>query len=251
MAFHQSLFINRNMNISKIAAALLLGWAALSTHAETPQETAIRKAIAPRLGDGATIDSVTKTPYAGLYEVRVGGDIFYTDAQAKYLFIGRVLDAKTTEDYTKARVDEINRIKFSELPLDLALKTVKGNGKRVIAVFEDPNCGYWKRFRQTLQQVDNLTVYTFMYNILAEDSAVKSKNIWCTADRNKAWDDWMLNGKAAPAAPESCATPNDKVYALGRKLKITGTPTVFFADGSRIPGAVDVKGLENKFASIK
>lgn len=250
------------MNISKIAAALLLGLAAFTAHAEKPQgtvqksaqeaaqETAIRKTIAPRLG-GATIDSVTKTPYAGLYEVRVGGDIFYTDAQAKYLFIGRVLDAKTTEDYTKARLDEINRIKFGELPLELALKTVKGNGKRVIAVFEDPNCAYCKRFRQTLQQVDNLTVYTFMYNILSEDSVVKSKNIWCAADRNKAWDDWMLNGKAAPAAPDSCATPNDKVYALGRKLKITGTPTVFFADGSRIPGAVDVKGLENKFASIK
>src|SRR3569623_936755 len=121
MAIHQKLFINRNMNISKIAAALLLGRAALSTHAETPQDTAIRKAIAPWLGDGATIDSVTKTPYAGLYEVRVGGDIFYTDAQAKYLFIGRVLDAKTTEDYTKARVDEINRIKFSELRLLQAL----------------------------------------------------------------------------------------------------------------------------------
>ena len=218
---------------------------------ETAQEATIKKLIEPRLGDGAKVDSVTKTPYAGLFEVRVGGDIIYTDEKAKYLFVGRVINTQTSEDYTKARVDDINKIKFSDLPLDSALKTVKGNGKRVIAVFEDPNCGYCKRFRQTLEGVDNVTVYTFMYNILSEDSAVKSKNIWCTADRNKAWDDWMLNGKAAPAAAEACVTPNEKIFNLGRKLKITGTPTIFFADGSRIPGAVDGKGLEGKFASIK
>jgi len=230
----------------------MLGLAAISSHAETAQEASIRKAIAPKLGEGATIDSVTKTPYSGLYEVRVGGDIFYTDAQAKYLFVGRVLDAKTTEDYTKARLDEINKIKFSDLPFESAVKTVKGNGKRVIAVFEDPNCGYCKRFRQTtLQEIDNVTVYTFLYNILSEDSAVKSKNIWCAANRNQAWDEWMVKGKAAPAAPESCATPNEKIYELGRKLRVTGTPTIFFADGTRIPGAIDAKGLESKLATVK
>src|SRR2546421_12724405 len=123
------------MNMIKLAAVAMLGLAAISSHAETAQEASIRKAIAPKLGEGATIDSVTKTPYSGLFEVRVGGDLFYTDAQAKYLFVGRVLDAKTTEDYTKARLDEINKVKFSDLPFESALKTVKGNGKRVIAVF--------------------------------------------------------------------------------------------------------------------
>ena len=181
----------------------------------------------------------------------MGSDIFYTDAQAKYLFVGRILDANTTEDYTKARVDELSKIKFSDLPLESALKTVKGNGKRVIAVFEDPNCGYCKRFRQNLQDVDNVTVYTFLYNILSPDSAVKSKNIWCSADRNKAWDEWMLNNKSAAVAPEACSTPNDKIKALGIKLRVTGTPTIFFTDGSRIPGAVDAKGLEAKLASVK
>jgi thiol:disulfide interchange protein DsbC len=121
----------------------------------------------------------------------------------------------------------------------------------VIAVFEDPNCGYCKRFRQTLQDVDNVTVYTFMYNILSEDSSVKSKNVWCSADRSKAWDEWMLKGKAAPEAAATCATPNQKIYDLGRSLRITGTPTIFFADGSRIPGAIDAKGLEAKLASLK
>jgi thiol:disulfide interchange protein DsbC len=235
----------------KAALTIVLALTALGASAETAQEANIKKLIQPRIGEGAEVESVTKTPYSGLFEVRVGNEIFYTDAQAKYLFVGRVLDANTTEDFTKARLEAINRIKFSDLPLESALKSVKGNGKRVIAVFEDPNCGYCKKFRKTLQEVDNVTVYTFMYNILAEDSSVKSKNIWCTADRSKAWDEWMLNGKAAPAAPESCSTPNEKIYNLGRKLKVTGTPTIFFTDGSRIPGAIDARGLESKLAAIK
>lgn len=239
------------IKLTKLAVAALLGLAAGAALAESAQEAAIKKTLEPRLGDGVKVDSVTRTPYGGLFEVRIGGDIFYTDAKGDYLFLGRVVNSKTMQDYTRARVDEINKIKFSDLPLESALKMVKGNGKRVIAVFEDPNCGYCKRFRHTLNEMDNLTVYTFMYNILAEDSAVKSRNIWCSADRAKAWDEWMMNGKAAPAAPANCTAPNDKILALGQKLKVTGTPTVFFADGTRIPGAVDGKALEAKLASIK
>ena len=193
-----------------------------------------------------------ETPYAGLYEVRVGGDILYTDKKGEFLVIGHVYDAKTSQDLTKARLDDINKISFSDLPFDSAIKQVKGNGKRVIAVFEDPNCGYCKKLRQTtLKDIDNVTIYTFMYNILSDDSFTKSKNIWCAPDRAKAWDDWMLNGKAAPAAPAACATPNDKIFALGRKLRIEGTPAIFFADGTRIPGAIDLKGMEAKFATVK
>ncbi len=239
------------MKAMYMAAAALFALTAVTASAQTAQEAAIRKMVESRLGEGVKVDSITKTPYSGLYEVRIGSDIVYTDAKAEYLFVGRVIDAKTMQDYTKARVDEISKIKFSELPFESALKMVKGDGKRVIAVFEDPNCGYCKRFRQTLNEMDNVTVYTFMYNILSEDSAVKSKNIWCSADRMKAWDDWMLNGKAAPQAPESCTSPNEKIFALGRKMKITGTPTVFFKDGTRIPGAVDLKTIEAKLASIK
>ena len=218
--------------------------------AQTPQEMALKKLVEPKLGEGVKVDSVTKTPYAGLYEVRVGPEVLYTDEKAQFLFLGNVVDAKTGTNYTKARIDEINKIKFSDLPLDLALKTVKGDGKRVIAVFEDPNCGYCKRFRKTLAGINNITVYTFMYNILADDSAVKSKNIWCSADRNKAWDEWMVNGKMAPNAPANCTTPNEKVLALGQKLNVRGTPAIFFADGTRVPGAMDAKALEDKFASL-
>lgn len=239
------------MKMMKIATAVFLTFSAATVSAQSAQEKSIKKLVESRLGDGVKVDSITKTPYAGLYEVRIGADILYTDPKVKYLFVGRVLDAKTHKDYTKERVDEFNKIKFSELPFDSALKMVKGNGKRVIAVFEDPNCGYCKRFRQTLNGMDNITVYTFMYNILSEDSAVKSKNIWCSPERSKAWDEWMLNGKAPAPAPANCTTPNEKIFELGRKLKITGTPTVFFADGTRIPGAIDAKALEEKLASIK
>jgi thiol:disulfide interchange protein DsbC len=184
--------------------------------------------------------------------VRAGGDIIYTDKKGEYLFVGNIFNARTTQNMTKTRLDQINKINFSELPLDSALKLVKGDGKRVMAIFEDPNCGYCKRFRATtLNEIDNVTVYTFMLNILSEDSAEKSKNIWCSADRNKAWDEWMLNNKVAPAAPANCQSPNEKIAALGQKLRINSTPTIVYADGSRTAGALDTKALEAKFATVK
>ncbi|WP_241673227.1 DsbC family protein [Lacisediminimonas profundi] len=231
--------------------AVLLALASFSVMAETAQEASVRKLVQSHIGNEAKIETVKKTPYSGMFEIRVGNDIFYTDAQAKYIFVGRILDAKTSRDFTRERIEEISKVKFSDLPLESALKTVKGNGKRVIAIFEDPNCGYCKRFRRTLQDVDNITVYTFLYNILSEDSNVKSRNVWCSKDRNKAWDDWMLSGKAAPDAAEGCTTPNERVYELGRKLKITGTPTIFFADGTRAAGALDAKALEARLATVK
>jgi thiol:disulfide interchange protein DsbC len=237
------------MNLKQCIALLSLTFTGV-VFAQTAQESAIKKLIEPKLGQGVKVDSVIKTPYSGLFEVRVGSDILYTDEKAQYLFVGNVLDAKSGTNYTKARTDELSKIKFSDLPLESALKMVKGDGKRVIAVFEDPNCGYCKRFRKTLAGMDNITVYTFLYNILSEDSTVKSKNVWCSADRNKAWDEWMLNGKAPSAAPANCATPNEKILALGQKLRVNGTPAIFFADGSRVPGAMDAKGLEEKFASL-
>lgn len=231
--------------------ALLLASSVSVAAAETAEETALRKLIQPRIGGDATIDSVTKTPYSGLFEVRIGTDIFYSDAQAKYLFVGRVIDTATMKDLTQERVQDLSRIKFSDLPLDSAVKKVKGNGKRVIAVFEDPNCGYCKRFHQTLEKVDNVTVYTFLYSVLGPDSVTKSRNIWCSADRSKTWNEWMLRGKVPPTAQAKCDTPHEKVMQLGRQLGVTGTPTIFFADGTRIPGAIDAKGLEDKFATLQ
>ncbi|MDY0964531.1 MULTISPECIES: DsbC family protein [Massilia] len=237
----------------KMKLAVLLATALLAScvDAQNTVEANIKKALEPHLG-GAKIESVKETPYGGLYEVRVAGDILYTDKKGEFLVIGQVYDVKSSRNLTRERIDDINKIKFSDLPLEMALKQVKGNGKRVIAVFEDPNCGYCKRLRQTtLNEIDNVTIYTFMYNILSQDSFTKSKNIWCAPNRNKAWDDWMINGKVPPAAPNACESPNDKVLALGQKLRITGTPAIFFSDGTRIPGAIDLKALEAKFDSLE
>ncbi|MYM37026.1 thioredoxin fold domain-containing protein [Duganella sp. FT50W] len=240
----------RNTKIALLSLSVLM---ASCVEAQTPPSTdAIKKLIEPRLGANVKVDSVTATPYSGLYEVRIGSDILYTDKTATYLVNGHIFNLSTGADLTRERIEEINKIKFSDLPLDKAIKAVKGDGSRVIAVFEDPNCGYCKRLRQTtLKETDNVTIYTFMYNILSDDSFVKSKNVWCAADRQKAWDDWMLNGKAPATAAAGCESPNDEVLALGHKLGIQGTPAIFFADGSRIPGAIDAKALEDKFSKIK
>jgi thiol:disulfide interchange protein DsbC len=242
--------MKKNLINMALSALVLVGASVL---AQTPAqiEANIKKAISSNVGSGVKIDSVIKTPYGGLYEVRMGNEIVYTDEKAKYIFVGSIIDVKGTVNFTKQRTDELNRINFSELPLDAAVKYVKGDGKRVIAIFEDPNCGYCKKFRKTLQGVDNITIYTFMYNILSDDSVTKSRDIWCSADRSKAWDEWMMNGKVSPTAAASCKTPHEQVLALGKKYRVTGTPTVIFADGSRLPGMVDVKAMEEKFASLK
>jgi thiol:disulfide interchange protein DsbC len=237
--------------LAPLAGALLSATLSLTACADSV-EANIKKTLQKHLGAGTPIETVAKTPYSGLYEVKIGAEIVYTDAEGKYIFIGRVVEAESSKDLTEARLEEVNKIKFADLPLDLAAKSVKGNGKRVIAVFEDPNCGYCKRFRKTLGEINDVTVYTFMYPILGEDSKTKVKNIWCSADRAKAWDDWMLNAKVPATAPSSCsAAANDKVIEIGRKLGVSGTPTVFFTDGTRVPGALEAKKLEAKLASIK
>jgi thiol:disulfide interchange protein DsbC len=224
-----------------LAAALAAPtWA----QAETPDEARVHKLVEPRMGSNVKVDAVTRTGYGGLYEVRSGGDIFYTDAGARYMFVGKIVDLTTLQDLTRARADELAAIRFADLPLDLAIKTVKGNGQRVMAVFEDPNCPYCRKLHQTLGQIDNVTVYTFLLNILSDDSAAKSKNIWCAPDRSLAWQQWMTEAKPAPGAPAACITPNEQVLALGRKLHVQGTPTIYFADGSRSGSGFDAATLE-------
>jgi thiol:disulfide interchange protein DsbC len=235
----------------RTATLLFAATLAMAASAETEQEAKIRKTIEPRMGKNIKVDSVIKTPYAGLYEVRTNGDIFYTDENADYLVVGKVVDLHTYKDLTRERVDEIGGIHFADLPLEAAIKQVKGDGKRKIAVFEDPNCGYCKALRRNLQSLDNVTIYTFQLNILADDSAAKSKDIWCAPDRARAWDAWMLEGKPAPKAPENCATPNERILALGRQWKIAGTPTIFFADGSRVARVLDAAAIEQRLAAIK
>lgn len=239
------------MNIPQKSLSTLvlaaLGLLAFATTAGA-QEDVIRKNLKQRIPQIEKIDEVSATPMPGLYEVRVNGsDIFYTDAQANYLIHGNLIDTREKRNLTDERVEKLTAVDFAALPLSDSFKIVRGNGKRQLAVFEDPNCGYCKRFEQDLKKVDNVTVHLFLYPILSADSMTKSKNIWCAKDRAAAWNDWMQDERAAPAA--SCDTAAiERNLAFGRKYKISGTPTLIFADGKRVPGAINAQQVEQLLA---
>ena len=213
-------------------------------------EADIKKAMEAKLG--AKIDSVTKSGYLGLYEVYADGTILYTDEKmTAFIAGGQLIEGKSMKNVTEERMRKLTAIRFGDLPLERAIKQVRGDGKRLLATFEDPNCGYCKRLAKDLQKLDNVTVYTFLLPILSEDSIRKSKQIWCSADRAKAWNDWMLDGKA-PAGREDCDTSAiSKNQEFGRKLNITGTPTMFFGDGERVPGAMPLARIEQRLGQVK
>jgi thiol:disulfide interchange protein DsbC len=213
-------------------------------------EAEIKKAMEAKLG--AKVESVTKSGYLGLYEIYADGNILYTDEKmTAFIAGGQLIEGKTMKNVTEERMRKLTAIKFAELPLDRAIKQVRGDGKRVLATFEDPNCGYCKRLAKDLQKLDNVPIYTFLLPILSEDSLKKSKQIWCAADRAKAWNDWMVEGRA-PAGKDDCDTSAvTKNQEFGRRLGINGTPTIFFADGERVPGAVPLPKIEQKLSQLK
>lgn len=236
------------MTIRKVAAAAVLMTVAAS--AAWAQEAAIRKNLAERLPNLPKIDEITKTPVPGLYEVRVGTDVVYTDAEGNYLIQGQIIDTKARKNLTEERVNKLTAIDFASLPLKDAIVWKSGTGKRKIAVFADPNCGYCKRFERDLLAVKDVTVYTFLYPILSPDSTTKSNAIWCSKDRTKAWQDWMIRGVAPGAAPANCETPVARNTELGRKHRVNGTPALVFEDGTRIPGALNTEQIEAQLAEV-
>jgi thiol:disulfide interchange protein DsbC len=215
-------------------------------------EAEVRKGVEAFMGKGFKVDAVRKAGFLNLYEVQVGGDILYTDDKVSHVLIGNIIDVKARKDLTEERKAKLAQINFSDLPLDLAIKQVKGNGKRILATFEDPNCTYCKKLAKELQGMTDVTIYTFVYPIFPNSGDI-SRAIWCAPDKAKAWNDYMIGG--TPPASGSCdSTAIDKVVALGRKLNIRGTPALFFADGSRIPGFMPGPRLEeamNKVAAAK
>ena len=215
------------------------------------QEAAIRKNLAERLPSLPKIDEVSKTPMNGLFEIRVNdSDIFYTDAEGNFLIQGNLIDARSKRNLTEERTEKLNALAFDSLPLKDAFTIVRGNGKRKMAVFEDPNCGYCKRFERDLQQVTNVTVHMFLYPVLGADSVDKTKNIWCAKDKAKVWQDIMVRDIPVPKAVCDTAAV-DRNIDFGRKHKITGTPTIFFADGSRVPGAINTAQIEKFLTEAK
>ena len=229
---------------------LPLALASLFVASANADEADIKKAMEAKLG--AKVESVAKSGYLGLYEVYSEGNILYTDEKmTAFIAGGQLIDGKTMKNVTEERMRKLTAIKFSELPLDRAIKQVRGDGKRVLATFEAPNCGYCKRLAKDLLKLDNVTIYTFLYPILSEDSIRKSKQIWCSADRAKAWNDWMVEGRA-PAGKDDCDTAAiTKNQEYGRRLGISGTPTMFFADGERVPGAMPLAKIEQKLGQLK
>lgn len=235
-----------------LKTALALGALTLALGAFA-QEATIRKNLGERIPQLQKIDEVSKSAMPGLYEVRVNGtDILYTDAEGNFLIQGALIDTKQRRNLTEERIDKLTAVDFSALPLKDAFTIVRGDGKRKLAVFEDPNCGYCKRFEADLQKVNNVTIHMFLYPILSKDSTDKSRNIWCAKDRSKAWSDWMLREIPPASASASCdAAALARNVEFGKKHKITGTPTLIFADGSRVPGAIGAPQIEKFLAEAR
>lgn len=206
-------------------------------------EASVAKALSSK---GMPVNKVTKTDTLGLYEVFTGDRILYVDEKVSVLIDGNIIDVKAKKNLTQERLRKLTAIKFSDLPISQAIKLVRGDGKRVMATFEDPNCGYCKRLVREFVKMDNVTVYTFLLPILGDDSLKKAKQIWCTADPAKAWTEWMVEGKH-PGSKEDCdiSALNKNVEFAG-KLGISGTPTMFFANGERISGALPPAQIEQR-----
>lgn len=230
--------------------ALIVATTVLSLGTAVAQEAAIRKNLSERLPNLPKIDEVSKTPMNGLFEIRMGNEVMYSDADGSFLIQGALIDVKQKRNLTEERMEKLSAIAFDQLPMKSAFTQVRGNGKRKLAVFADPNCGYCKRFEKDLQKLDNVTIHHFLYPILGEDSKTKSRNIWCAKDKAKVWNDWMINGTTPPTA--NCdASAVDTVVEFGKKNRITGTPMLLFADGTRVPGAVPMAQVEKMLADLK
>ncbi len=212
--------------------------------AMSPEAAAVKKLLEQRF-PGASVGSVARSGYFGLYEAQFDGQLVYTDAKVAYVIVGSVYDATTKQNLSEERLRKLNRVAWDSLPLELAIKKVKGNGSRKLAVFSDADCPYCARLETELKGIDDVTIYTFLYPIdqLHPDSARKSKQIWCSADRLKAWDEFFVSGKL-PDNKGECDTPLAATHTLGEKLRVNATPTLVFADGSIVPGALPKDRLE-------
>lgn len=230
------------MRFNLVFLSLLLSFFGNAVFAD---EASLKKALMTSF-PGEKIESVKKTPYLGLYEVVIGNELFYTDEKATYFFFGHVVDPQTKQSLTSERLQQIKdarRISIDSLPLELAIKAVKGNGKRKLVVFSDPNCRYCKRLEKELAKVTDVTIYTLLYPVLS-GSIDTATAIWCSADRLKTWNDFMLKDTAPTG--KNCETPLETLLQTGQKLGINGTPTLIFADGSVVPGMITTDIIEKK-----
>ena len=231
----------------RLAAIVTLGLVLGNAWAQG-QEATIRKNLSERIPQIPKIEEISRTPMAGLFEVRLStNEIYYSDAEGNFLIQGSLIDTKSRRNITEEREAKLSAIDFNTLPLKDAITLVRGNGKRKLAVFEDPNCGYCKRFERDLSKVDNITIYLFLYPILSADSADKSRNVWCAKDPASAWTQLMSRDQA-PANAQCSTAAIERNIEFGRKHKITGTPTLIAQDGARVPGAINTAQIEKLLA---
>lgn len=231
-----------------IAALLILIPA--TSYAEESVENSIKQAVEAKMGNNFKVTSVSKTNLPGLFEVYSAGEIYYTDKDAKHWIIGKIIDLDTKSNLTDIKRDSLNKVEFKQLPFSSAIKIVKGNGKRVIALYADPLCGFCRQFHNSLKKVDNITVYVFQLNILSPESKTLSRNIWCAKDKVSAYNKWMEEGTKPAEADTSCQDTHEIVSASSRKHFIRAVPTIIFQDGSRVGGAMNEQQLEERFKKI-
>lgn len=230
----------KSLSLTALALAGLM-----ATGLALAQEAVIRKNLAERLPNFPKIDEVIKTPIPGLYEIRLGTEILYTDEQGSYILQGSMIDTRTRANLTEERIEKLTAIDFAKLPLKDAVVIKQGTGARKLAVFVDPNCGYCKRFERDLATIKDVTVYTFLYPILGPDSTAKSKDIWCAKDAAKAWRGWMVDNVVPIKTMGSCDTSAiDRNIAMGQKHRVQGTPALVFENGVRKPGALPAAQVE-------
>jgi thiol:disulfide interchange protein DsbC len=234
-----------------LGVCLLLGAEACTQESVKPDVLAAEGAAVKKLLEtkfpGAAISSVAKSPYFGLYEVRFDDRLVYTDAKVTYVMVGSVYSADTKENLTEARLRQLNRVAWDSLPLQLAFKRVKGNGTRKMAIFADADCPFCRKLEGDLKNLDDVTIYTFLFPIdtLHPDAARKSAIIWCSEDKAKAWDEFFASGKL-PNNKGDCRTPIAETAALGTRLHIGATPTLVFADGTMVPGAIPLARIQEE-----
>ena len=228
---------------------LLLALAALLTSGAMAQEAMIRKNLPERLPEFPKIDEVSKTPIPGLWEVRMGNEVVYTDDLGNHLIEGTIIDTKARVNLTDQRIAKLTAIDFDKLPFKDAMVIKQGTGARRLAVFVDPNCGYCKRFERDLVAVKDVTIYTFLYPVLGPDSQDKSRSIWCSKEAAKTWRAWMIDGVTPQKMMGACDTSAiERNSAFGRRYRVNGTPAVLFEDGKRIPGAMPLAEVEKRLA---
>ncbi len=240
------------MKKQSLAIALFSALALSSLFAATARanEIQIRKNLSQRIPGLPVIDEVRKTPIAGIFELRIGSEVAYSDATGEYLIRGSLVRTADRVDVTAQRTEEISRVFFKDLPLSGSIVRKTGSGKRKIAVFADPNCGYCKKFEQDIDGLKDATIYTILIPLLSQDSIDKSQAIWCSKDKTVAWSDWMIKGKRPDKVDANCPAPLRSNLDFAHKYAINGTPTIFFEDGSRVTGAMPIKDLNAKLAQI-